>query len=381
MKLSRRERTRERQLRKKLTAWDQPSLWPGIVACAALSCLAFYLHTLPVPPFTLRDGYHPLNAVLLALLLGLAIRNLVPASARLRTGVDVVIKRILPAGIILLGARLDFHDLLQVGYRVLFGVVILIVVIIVATRYLCRFFDVRVEQGLLIGVGTAICGTSAIVATAPVIESKEEDIAISIASINLLGALAMLLLPFLGAFMLMDPQVYGEWCGLAIHATPQVIAAGFAHPVDGETAGEIATIVKLTRISLLGPAVFVIGAAYAYDRRKRSAFVGPSVDYAQLVPTFVFFFVGMAFLRTAGMFPEVTLHMTDRFLFGAGDRTIDLAYSLGEVGKWLITGAIAGVGLVTELRALRSGGVRPFLLGLVSTGILSLLGLCYLYWR
>ena len=257
---------------------------------------------------------------------------------------------------------MDFYDLLAVGYRVLFGVVVLIVVIIVATLYLCRFFNVKDEQALLIGVGTAICGTSAIIATAPVVESKEEDIAISIASINLLGALAMIVFPFLGAFLLIDPQVYGEWCGLAIHATPQVIAAGFAHPFDGETAGEIATIVKLTRISLLGPAVFIIGAVYAYQRRKQAAFVGPSVDYAQLVPTFVFVFVGMAFLRTAGMFPEVTFHLTDRFVFGAGDRTVDLAYSLGEAGKWLITAAIAGVGLVTELRALRSGvPMRNFL--------------------
>ena len=380
MRLSGRERAREGKLRERLLASERRSPWPGIAVCAALTCAAFYLHTLPFPPFTLRDDYHPLNAVLLALLLGLAIRNLAPAAARLRPGVDVVIKRVLPAGIVLLGARLDFYDLLRVGYRVSFGAVILIVVIIVATRYLCRFFNVKAEQGLLIVVGTAICGTSAIVATAPLVESKEEDIAISIASINLLGALAMVVFPFAGAFLLIDPRVYGEWCGLAIHATPQVIAAGFAHHLDGETAGEIATIVKLTRISLLGPAVFVIGAAYAYQRRKQAAFVGPPVDYAQLVPTFVLFFVGMAFLRTAGMFPEMTFHMTERFLFGAGDRTIDMAYSLGEAGKWLITGAIAGVGLVTEFRALRSGGVRPFLLGLISTVILALLALGYSYW-
>ena len=381
MKLSRRERAFEGRLRKKLIDWDRPSPWPGISACAALTWLAFYLHTLPFPPFTLEDDYHPLDAVLLALLLGLAIRNVAPASTRLRTGVDVVIKRVLPVGIVLLGARLDFYDLLRVGYRVLFGAVILVAVIILVTRYLCRFFNVKGELGLLIGVGTAICGTSAIVATAPVVESKEEDIAISIASINLLGALAMLVFPIVGAFLLLDPQVYGEWCGLAIHATPQVIAAGFAHHLDGETAGEIATIVKLTRISLLGPVVFVIGAMYAHQRRKQAAFVGPSVDYRRLVPTFVLFFVAMAFLRTAGFFPEITFHLTDRFVFGGGDQTVDLADILGQAAKWLLTGAIAGVGLLTEFRALRRGGVRPFLLGLLSAAIIALLGLGYSYWQ
>lgn len=115
MKLSRRERAREGQLRRKLLASERRNPWPGIAACAGLTWAAFYLQTLPFPPFTLQDDYHPLNAVLLALLLGLAIRNLVPASARLRAGIDVVIKRVLPAGIVLLGARLDFYDLLAVG--------------------------------------------------------------------------------------------------------------------------------------------------------------------------------------------------------------------------------------------------------------------------
>ena len=381
MKLSRRERALEGRFRKKLATWDRPSPWPGVGACAALTWLASYLEALPFSPFTLSDGYHPLNAVLLALLLGLALRNFVPATARLRPGVNVVIKKLLPVGIVLLGAGLDFYLLLRVSYRVLFGAVILIAVVILATRYSCRFFNIKGEQGLLIGVGTAICGTAAIVATAPVVESKEEDIAISIACINLLGAAAMLAFPVLAAVLFIDPQVYGEWCGLAIHATPQVIAAGFAHPLDGKTAGEIATIVKLIRISLLGPTVFVIGAAYAHQRRKQAAFVGPSVNYARLVPTFVLFFMAMAFLRTAGFFPEVTFHLTDRFFLGAGDRTVDLANSLAQAGKWVITGAIAGVGFNTEFRALRSAGLRTVMLGLLATVIIAVLAFFYAHWR
>ena len=321
-----------------------------------------------------------LSAVLIALLLGLAVRNAIPAAVRLKPGVDVVIKKLLPAGIVLLGANLDFYDLVGVGFRVLFGAVVLITIIVLLTRSASRLFNVDPEQGLLLGVGTAICGTSAIVATAPVVESKEKDIAISITAVNLLGALAMFVFPFAGVLLSLPAGVYGEWCGLAIHATPQVIAAGFAHHLDGETAGEIATIVKLTRISLLGPAVFVIGAIYARNRRRNAVFVAPNVNYRQLVPTFVFFFVAMAFLRTMGFFPEVTMHMTDRFIFGAGDRTLDLATTLGEAGKWVITAAIAGVGLMTEFRALRTGGVRPFMLGLAASVLIAALGLGYALW-
>jgi len=381
LKLSRKEQAFEARLRKKLAVWDQRSPFPGIAACAALTALAYFLHSLPFAPFTLEGGQHPLDAVLLALLLGLALRNLVPATASLKTGVNVVIKKLLPFGIVLLGAGLDFYDLIRVGFRVLSGTVVLIAIVVLATVYLARFFNLAGKQGLLIGVGTAICGSSAIVATAPVVESKEEDIAISLASINLLGALSMLAFPLLGAFLGLGPLIYGEWCGLAIHATPQVIAAGFAHHFDGAVAGEIATIVKLTRISLLGPTVFIIGALYARQRRKETVFVEPSLNYSQLLPTFVFFFVGMAVLKTAGFLPEVTFHWTERFLFGAGDRTVNLAEALSQAGKWTITAAIAGVGLITEFRALRTGGMRPFLLGLLASLGIALLGLAYSHWR
>ena len=378
MNLSKKEKRFEDSFRKKLAAPTTPAWW-GVAACALLTWIAFYLYALPFAPFTM-NGTHPLSAVLIALLLGLAVRNAIPAAVRLKPGVDVVIKKLLPVGIVLLGANLDFYDLVRVGYRVLFGAVLLITVIVLVTRYVSRLFEVDPEQGLLLGVGTAICGTSAIVATAPVVESKEKDIAISITAVNLLGALAMFVFPFAGVLLSLPADVYGEWCGLAIHATPQVIAAGFAHHLDGEAAGEIATIVKLTRISLLGPAVFVIGAIYARNRRRNTVFVAPNVNYRQLVPTFVFFFVGMAFLRTMGFFPEVTMHMTERFIFGAGDRTLDLATTLGEAGKWVITAAIAGVGLMTEFRALRTGGVRPFMLGLASSVLIAALGLGYALW-
>jgi uncharacterized integral membrane protein (TIGR00698 family) len=381
MTLSRRDRLFEQHFRRKLSEWDYTSPWPGVVVCLALAAIAYIVQTLPFPPFTLSGGQHPLEAVLLALLLGLILRNTIPATARLRPGADFVLKKLLPAGIVLLGARLDFYDLLRVGLRVLIGATILIGLIILVTRFLAARFHVGEKQGLLIAVGTAICGNSAIVATAPVIDAKEEDIVISLTAISLLGAFAMLVFPFAGALLRLDPAVYGEWCGLAIHATPQVIAAGFSHPTDGQTAGEIATIVKLTRISLLGPAVFVVGAIYGRSRQKDTVVVGPQVNYRQLLPTFILVFIAMALLRTLGMFPEVTLHMTDRFIFGAGSRTFDLASVLSEAGKWIITAAMAAVGLLTQFRSLKSGGAGPFLLGLASAVLLALTALLYASWQ
>lgn len=333
------------------------------------------LHSLPFFPFTLPGGHHPISAVFLALLLGMAFRNAVPLSRRLKPGVDFIVKKALPVGIVLLGARLDFYDLIVVGLRTIVGALILITTVLLLTLWLARTLQVKQKLGLLIGVGTAICGSSAIVAVAPVVKVKEEDIALSIAIINLLAVLTMLAFPILATVLHLKPDLYGIWCGLSIHATPQVIAAGFSHPTNGQLAAELGTVVKLTRISLLGPTVFTIGAIYAYLRRKQEAVGGYAVNYAKLVPTFVIFFLALAFLRTMGLFPKITLHLTDRFVLGGGDRTFDAAELFGQAAKWIITTAMVAVGLMTEFRALKTGGMKPFTLGLLSTAIIALLGL------
>lgn len=376
MTLSRQEQVFEKRFRQRLVAWSRGNPWPGIVTCAALTWLAATIHTLPVAPFTLPGNQHPVSDVLLALLMGIALRNLAPATRQLKPGIDVVIKRCLPFGIILLGAELDFYDLIRVSLRVLVGAVFIISITVCLARYLARLLGVGEKLGLLIGVGTAICGSSAVVAVAPVVDAAEEDIAFSIAVVNLFGVAAMMAFPVLGALMRLAPDAYGIWCGLSIHATPQVIAAGFAHPGNGPLAGKVATIVKLTRISLLGPVVFVVGARYAYQRRRQEVYVGHAVNYRKLFPTFIVFFLALALLRTLGFFPEITLHLTDRFVLGGGDRTLDLAKTLGWAAKWIITGAMSGVGLTTEFRALKAGGgTRPFVLGLLTSVAIALMGL------
>ena len=229
-------------------------------------------------------------------------------------------------------------------------------------------------MGLLIGVGTGVCGSSAIVALAPLIKANNEEITYSVGVINLLGVVAMLLFPVVGSLAMLDAEVYGIWCGLGIHATPQVIAAGFAHAGDGQTAGEMATIVKLVRISLLGPVVFVLGAWFAYTQRQ-AIYIDEPVRYSRLVPGFVVLFLAMALLRTLGFLPEVTLHLSEQFVFGAGDRHIDLAGLLSQSGKWIITCAMAGVGLSTAFAAMKAGGIKPVILGVLSAITLALLGL------
>ena len=375
MELSRKERAFESRFRKKLAVWPVQSFWPGVLVSVLLTFLAASIHVLPFAPFTLSDGQNPVSAVLLALLLGMAVRNLFSSTAGLKPGTDTMVKKWLPVGIVLLGARLDFFVLIRVALQVTVGAALLIAVVIVLTHVLARWCRVQERLGLLIGVGTAICGSSAIVAVAPVVEAKEEEMAYSIGVVNLLGIVAMLLFPAAGTLVGMDAGLYGTWCGLGIHATPQVIAAGFAHPTDGQTAGEMATIVKLVRISLLGPTVFALGLWYAHRQRRRDTHVGGPIRYSKLVPGFVLLFLGMALLRTVGLLPEVTLHLKAPFPLGAGDRIVDLARLFSDAGRWVITAAMAGVGLSTEFRAMKSGGIRPLILGVLAAIGIAFLGL------
>jgi uncharacterized integral membrane protein (TIGR00698 family) len=375
MDLSRKERAFESRFRKQLSVWPKESSWPGVFLCVALTWLGAYFSRLPYLPFTTSDGHHAISPVLLALLLGMAVRNGIPAVIQLKPGFDTMVKKWLPVGIVLLGARLDFYDLLEVAVQVAVGAALLIMLLIVVSRALARWFDVDEKLGLLIGVGTAICGSSAIVAVAPVVEARDDEMAYSIGAINLLGVVAMLVYPVLGSLFAIEADVYGAWCGLGIHATPQVIAAGFAHPTDGQTAGEMATIVKLVRISLLGPAVFVLGAWYAHRQRQQAVYIGKPVRYSKLVPGFVLAFMGLALLRTLGFLPEVTVHLTDHSILGVGDRTVDIADTLSLAGKWVITAAMAGVGLSTEFKAMKAGGVKPLLLGVLLAVLMGGLGL------
>ena len=375
LSLSRREEAFERQFLRRLQSWNRQSLWPGIILCVALTWLAWVVSQLPFYPFTVASGHHPIGVAALALAFGIMAGNALPSTIHLKRGTDIVIRRILPIGIVLLGVRLDFYDLIRVGLSALMAAVITIGVVIVLTHLIARVLGVNEKLGWLIGTGTPICGPSAILVIAPVIEAEEDDVAFSVAAINLFGVAVMIAFPILAALFEMESEFFGIWCGLSIHATPQVIAAGFAHYVDGQSAGEVATIVKLTRVSLLGPSVFVLGALYAIQRRKHEVFVKhQKLNYLRLIPTFILFFMGMALLRTLGFFPEVTLHMSDRFMLGQQDYTVDLAEVIGGTSKWLIAGALTGVGLNTKFRALKAVGLKPFLLGLTSTVVIGITG-------
>lgn len=356
---------------------EQP-LW-GILLALTVTLASLWLAKLSFWPFTVQTGagrsMHPVEPVMIAIVLGMAIGNVWRLPKTLQPGLKFSVKKLLPLGIVLLGARLHFGDLIKVGLTGLSLSALETLVALGLLWVLARWLNLPRKLGALLGVGTAICGGTAIVATAPVIEAEEKDVAFSVATVTLLGLAGMFALPVIGHFLNLSSKQFGIWAGLAIHQTPQVIAAGYSYwPRNTDyspVAGDTATIVKLARVCLLAPVVFVIGVIYARRKARQEGNAVRKINYMQLFPTFIAGFVGMALVKTLGFIPEVSVR--DAAFLTSGVHSLSLATAADQVSRFCIVISMAGVGLETKLSALRQTGLRPFIASLAAALVIAVM--------
>jgi uncharacterized integral membrane protein (TIGR00698 family) len=348
---------------------DQPVL--GVLLALGVTLAAIWLAELPFRPFTLPGNRHPIEPVMIAIVLGMVLSNIWSLPKQLQAGIKFSVKKVLPLGIVLLGARLNFKDLLTVGGEGLLLSVLETAVALLLLMALTHLLKLPRKLGVLLGVGTAICGGTAIVATAPAIEAEEKDVVFSVATVTLLGLIAMFTLPVIGQILHLTDKAFGIWAGLAIHQTPQVVAAGFAYSPD---AGGTATIVKLARVCLLAPVVFAIGVVYA---RKKLKATGVSerkkINYLHLFPMFVVGFLAVALLKTLGLLPELTIKIAQGGLLKAGNHDFNLAGFLEQISKFCIIISMAGVGLETKFAAMKQTGLKPFVASLAAVLVLAVM--------
>lgn len=336
----------------------------GVLLCAALTVVALALNQISVWPFVLESGRRPLEPVMLAIIMGIVLGNLGLKLKPLQVGIKWVARKALPLGIILLGARLNFLDVLRVGFGGMLMTLVEMALALVIMVFLARRMGLGTKLATLIGVGTAICGGTAIVATAPVIEADENEVVFSVATVTLLGLAAMILLPMIGGMLEMSQQAFGIWAGLSIHQTPQVIASGFAY---GDQAGETATVVKLARVCLLAPVVFMVGLWYA---RRREGAAQTKIRYRNLFPMFVLGFLGMALARSMGLLPAMSIELGQSSVLGARDWHFNVPYAAQKLSEICIVGSMAAVGLETRFNALRRTGLKPFVAGLIASVVI-----------
>lgn len=322
---------------------------PGLAAALAIAILATVLSRLTP---------RAIGPVLIAVLIGLAASNLLRLPVTFVPGLSVATTRVLRVGVVLLGARISLGDVLSLGAMALWIAVACMTVAFLTVALLARVLRVPTRLAVLIGVGTAVCGNSAIMVTAPVIDADDRETGFAVGTITLFGTAALLLFVLVGRLLDLPDEVFGFWVGLAINDTSQVVAAGAAY---SPRALEVATVVKLVRNALMAPLIVLIAWWSIRSRVRTAGIEGAWVCSSALkaFPVFVLGFLAVAALSSFGVISE---------------RVSSLA---GEVSSFLIVTAIAAIGLTTDLREIRSVGPRPILVALGATAVLAVLGLAF----
>ncbi len=287
-----------------------------------------------------------IGAPLIAIALGVIITNGLRGPLRINTlRIGEVSKYALRGGIIVLGASLDISDIVDTGWHSLPLLLITMAAGLVCALGVGKAMGIDWRMRCLIGMGTTICGASAIAALAPVIRAKAEEIAYAVTVIFFFNMVAVFLFPALGHLMGLSDAGFGLWAGTAVNDTSAVVAAGFAYSQD---AGTAATIVKLTRTTLIIPLVIGFGLAMPWldpSDTSKSASLGKRVYDA--TPLFIVAFLAAAVLKSLGVFGSY-----------GGD--------IQMVGRWILVIALAAVGLQGHWRAFVGAGAKPLVLGFLT---------------
>ena len=321
---------------------------PGFIAVLAIAIPSVLLEKL-------IGARLPVSELFYAIVLGLAIGNIIDLPARYQAGITFAVKRILKWGIILMGIRLSFCELTTGGLQSLLVVVPCIVLALLTVYFIAKKLGLHEKLAILIGVGTAICGNSAIIATAPAIEAEDDHVAFAIATITLFGTIAVFLYPLIGRLFDMSDKLFGIWSGTAINDTSQVIAAS---GIYSEQAQNFATITKLTRNLFMAPVILGLSL---FHIRRQAVDKSKKINYRKTIPWFVLGFVAMALVRTLG----------DAFQAMSEATMNSIVFYVKKIAGYCIVIAISGVGLKTRFSVMRKVGMKPFLAGLVAAVIMA----------
>lgn len=311
-------------------------------------------------------AHAPLSPILVAVLLGLALRNSVGLPEAYAPGLRLCSRRVLQVGVALLGLRLSLASVGTIGALALPVVAVCIALALVLVTRLGRALALPRRLALLIAVGTSICGNSAVVATAPVIGARDDEVSYAVACVTLFGLLALLVHPFLArALFDADAVSAGIFLGTAIHDTSQVAGAGLVYAqLYGDAAAlDTAVVTKLVRNLFL---LAVIPAAALLHRRSGGAGGGRRPPLRSLVPGFVFAFLALTALRTLGDLGEPAFGLL------SGEAWRAFVGGAGRAAELCLAVAMAAVGLSTSAARLRILGLRPLAVGMAAAALVGL---------
>ena len=317
---------------------------PGIILAAIIA----------TPAWLLGEIFPIIGSPVLGILLGM-ILSFWKRPAIFESGISYTSKKLLQYSIILLGFDMNLFNVFRVGSQTIILMAFTLTATFLAAFFIGKLLKIAQNTNILIGVGTAICGGSAIAATAPVIHADDEDVARSISTIFLFNVIAAFLFPFLGHLLHMTDYNFGLWAGTAVNDTSSVVAAGYTF---SNAAGNLAVIVKLTRTLMIVPVTLVL--AFYISRRKTQNSTS-SYKLSKIFPWFVLGFITASIISTFLPIPAETGSI------------------LAQIGKFVIVMAMAAIGLNTNIVNLIKNGWKPILLGLSCWTVLSVTSLLVQY--
>jgi len=321
------------------------ALLPGLLLCAGVSAAAIGLQGIETRVF----GQAWLEPLVLAILIGTALRTVWSPGPRWSPGVRFSAKTLLEIAVMLLGASIDPATILAAGPGLLVGIGGVVAAALAVSYGIGRALGLPRRMAILVACGNSICGNSAIAATAPVIGADGDDVAAAIAFTAVLGVLVVLGLPLLVPVLGLNPMQYGVLAGLTVYAVPQILAA--TAPVAALSV-QIGTLVKLVRVLMLGPVVFSLALVAA---RTPAAASRPPLH--RMVPWFILGFLALAGLRGAGLVPAAWL------------------VSMEDVADVLTVLSMAALGLGVDVRLVAKAGPRvtaAVVLSLLALGVIGL---------
>ena len=337
---------------------------PGVALCLLVTAAATALQFLE----TRLAGEAYLEALVLAILLGVAIRTAWTPGERWHTGIAFSAKFLLEVAVVLLGASVSARTVVALGPALLGGIVVVVAVAILTSYAISRALGLPQRLAILVACGNSICGNSAIAAVAPVIGADGDDIASSIAFTAVLGVVVVLVLPLLVPVLLLSLTQYGVLAGLTVYAVPQVLAATL--PI-GALSNQVGTVVKLVRVLMLGPVVLCLSLL---TRQLRDEAAAPAPDVTsgdrpvrgrpalhEMVPWFIAGFLLVLALRSLGAIPAAMLP------------------SIKTVASVLTTVSMAALGLGVDVRVVAKAGVRVTAAVTVSLVVLGVISLALIY--
>jgi uncharacterized integral membrane protein (TIGR00698 family) len=328
---------------------------PGVFVSVAIAIAAILLQQAEI----YFAGQPYLEAIVLAILLGVASRSIWVPGPRWIPGINFSAKFVLEIAIVMLGASVSITTILALGPVLIVGIACIVAVAIAASYVISRAVGLPQRMSILIACGNSICGNSAIAAVAPVIGADSDDVASSISFTAVLGVAVVLGLPFLVPVLQLSLTQYGVLAGLTVYAVPQVLAATL--PI-GELSNQVGTVIKLVRVLMLGPVVlgFSLFGERLRSTSKPAQTDKPGPRLNDLVPWFIIGFLIALIARSLGLIPQ------------------GLLPSITRVAAVLTTVAMGALGLGVDIRVVARTGARVTLavtaslivLGIMSYGLI-----------